>query len=152
MKEYGKVSAVQGKKADVIIQRSAMCGDCGACQIGREKMTMETMADNPVKAKPGELVAVEMNFMSLFQASMIAYGIPLIMLVVGFGLGWILAPNFGTDQILTSFWCGIIFVALTYWVIHLLEKRGYFKGKYHPVITEILPDDYQFPTHSACKN
>lgn len=151
MKEYGVVTAVDGSHATVMIPRYEMCGECHACAVGREKMTTEATADNPVHAASGQRVAVEMEFMNVFTASMIAYGIPLIMLIVGFGIGWLIAPALGWDQMMTSFSLGLILVAVTYLVIHLLEKRGAFKSKYKPTITEILPDDFKIPINS-CKS
>ena len=70
MKEYGTVTAVHGRKAQVTIARSAMCGDCGACQVGRENLTMEASAENQAGAKPGDEVAVEMEFTNVRYLSM----------------------------------------------------------------------------------
>ncbi|MGI6109817.1 MAG: SoxR reducing system RseC family protein [Eubacteriaceae bacterium] len=149
MKEYGTVTAVHGKKADVVIARSAMCGECGACQIGKEHLTMQTTAENNANAHAGQQVAVEMEFTSVMKATAIAYGIPLVMMLVGGAIGWLAAPGLGLDQVLTSFWTGVVFIAAAYLLIHLFEKKGMFNSKYKPVITEIMPDN--FIPEKACE-
>lgn len=143
MQEIGKVLSVSGKKARVLINRHAACGDCGACQIGREKMTMETDADNPIGAKTGEDVLVEMQFVSVLQATAIAYGLPLLALLAGAFAGWAAAPGLGLDQVLTAFFAGLVCVALCYAGIAVCERHGCFHTKYRPVITALAdPDAY----------
>ncbi len=151
MKEYGTVTAVHGRKAQVTIARSAMCGDCGACQVGRENLTMEASAENQAGAKPGDEVAVEMEFTNVMKATGIAYGIPLVMMLIGGALGWIFGPGLGFDQVLASFWTGILFIAVSYIFIKKKKKRGAFKSKYNPVITEIMPENF-IPEKACSKN
>ncbi len=137
MKEIGTVISASGPRAKVLINRHAACGDCGACQVGREKMVMETIAKNPAHAKPGDTVSVEMQFVSVLKASFIAYGLPLLGLLIGSLIGWYAAPGLGMDQVLTSFFSGILLIAVIYGIIALCEKKGLFHTKYDPVITEI---------------
>ena len=99
MEELGKVISVKGNKAKVLINRHAACGECGACQIGKERMTMETLADNKIKAKPGDNVMVYMKFINVIVATSIAYGIPFLFFIFGILAGWFLAPSFNLDQV-----------------------------------------------------
>ena len=52
MKEYGTVTAVHGRKAQVTIARSAMCGDCGACQVGRSHIRGAQAQHSTLRAAP----------------------------------------------------------------------------------------------------
>ncbi len=139
MKEIGVIFENRGKEALVSIQRHAACGDCGACHIGQEKATMETLAQNPIKAQVGETVEVEMEFMSVFKAAFIAYGIPLLVFLIGSVLAYLMVDifNLSLDQVLTSFFSGIILMTVSYFVIQQLDKKGVFRGKYMPIITTI---------------
>ena len=142
MKEIGIVSSIQGNKAKVSIQRSAACGDCGACQVGKEKMTMEAVVVNTVDAKTGDRVEVEMAFKNVMKASFIAYGIPLIMFVLGSVIGTLYTSTVLKDleNPLLSFVLGLVFMAFSYIIIKLLDKKGTFASTYEPHIMTILDD------------
>jgi len=140
MKEIGIVSSTQGMKATVTIQRSAACGDCGACQVGKEKLTMEASAVNVVHAKTGDKVEVEMAFKNVMKASFIAYGLPLIMFVLGCVLGSFYTSNIlgQSENPIFSFLSGLVLMALTYGVIKIFDNKGLFTISYEPRITTIL--------------
>lgn len=138
MDEQGIVISTNGNKARVLINRHAACGDCGACHIGKEKMTMETVADNKIDAKEGEDVLVHMETINVLKATGIAYGFPFLLFVIGLLLGWFLAPIFNLDQVITSFFMGIGLTIISFLVIYFLEKRGIFNTKYKPIIIKIL--------------
>lgn len=139
MKEIGIVFENRGKEALVSIQRHAACGDCGACHIGQEKATMETLAQNPIKAQVGETVEVEMEFVSIFTAAFIAYGIPLLVFLIGSVVAYLMVDIFelSFDQVLASFFSGIVLMTFSYFVIQQLDKKGIFRGKYMPIITTV---------------
>lgn len=141
MQEIGVVTAVLKNEARVQIKRHAACGDCGACQVGKEKMTMETVAQNPAGAKIGERVLVEMETVNVLRATTIMYGFPLLAFLIGCGLGMLLAGVFQTDSVLTPFFSGILLTAVAYGIIRLCEKKGRFSGSYQPVITQIISDE-----------
>src|SRR5690554_3763680 len=88
MREIGHVVSIEGNFAKVVIQRHAACGDCGACQIGQEKMTMEAMVRNPISAKVGQQVEIETETTNILKASFIMYVFPLILFVLGAFLGY----------------------------------------------------------------
>ncbi|MDO4287655.1 MAG: SoxR reducing system RseC family protein [Eubacterium sp.] len=138
MQEYGTVKAIEGRRARVVIKRHAACGDCGACQVGREKMTMETLADNRLGASVGDNVLVSMEFVNVIAATSIMYGIPLLAFLLGCGLGYLAALQFALDTVLVPFFAGIAAIAAAYLGIKAADKRGLFHRKYEPVITEIV--------------
>ncbi|MPW26002.1 sigma E factor regulator [Alkalibaculum sp. M08DMB] len=140
MKEIGIVNSINGNKASVIIQRSAACGDCGACQVGKDRLTMETYAINEINAKAGDKVEVEMAFKNVMKAAIIAYGIPLIMFILGSVLGT-LYTNIILEQPenpIISFLSGLILMAVAYMIIRVFDKRGAFSFTYEPHITTII--------------
>ncbi|MBF7095878.1 SoxR reducing system RseC family protein [Alkalibacter mobilis] len=140
MKEIGVVRSITGKKANVTINRHAACGDCGACSVGKEKMTMEAVAFNGIGAKEGEIVEVEMQFTNIMKASMIAYGIPLVMFVVGAIIGFYFLNemmNLG-DSPMPAFFLGTVMTAMTYVIIKIAEKAGKFSKGYEPQITAVI--------------
>ena len=138
MKEIGIVSGIQGKKAQVIIQRSSACGDCGACQVGKNKLTMETNAVNAVGAQRGDQVEVEMSFVNILKASLILYGIPLIVFILGVFAGNYIPFQNQPDNPLISFLSGLLLMTLSYIVIKIFDQKGVFSVKYEPHITNII--------------
>ncbi|MEG2546900.1 MAG: SoxR reducing system RseC family protein [Eubacterium sp.] len=141
MKEIGTIQTLNGKKATVKIKRHAACGECGACQVGKEKMTMETLARNDINAEIGDEVAVEMEFANVLKATSIMYGIPLIAFILGCGLGYFFAVSLGWDEVIVPFFSGIILTIIMYMVIRAFDKKGKFNSKYEPVITEIVKSE-----------
>lgn len=141
MKEIGVVQKLSGNSATVVIQRHAACGECGACQIGKEKMTMETRAKNQAGAVVGDTVGVEMAFTGVLKATGIMYGIPLVAFILGCALGYLLSGQFGFDPVLAPFFTGLALTVAAYLGIRLADKRGIFQSKYEPVITEIQAEN-----------
>jgi len=143
MKEIGIVRETKGRDALVEINRHSACGDCQMCEVSKDKQTMKTFVKNMVNAQVGDNVAVEMNFSNVFWAVLIMYGIPLVTFLLGCGLGYFLSEPLQIDQVLTAFGTGVLFMVVTYVIIHFYEVRGTFSTKgFSPHITEILaPDD-----------
>ncbi len=136
MREIGTVASIEGKKAKVIIERSAMCGDCGACQVGKDKLTMETTVLNTAKANEGDRVEVEMTFKNVMKASMIAYGIPLACFIIGAVLASLLTGE--VENPIPSFISGLALMVISFIVIKVLDKKGAFNKTYQPQITNII--------------
>lgn len=140
MKELGTVKELNGKNAVVEIKRNSACGDCGACHISKDQSIMLATAKNPINAKSGETVEVEMEFVNLFFAAFIMYGLPLIAFLIGTSFSYflvdVLYPNW--DQVLTSFLTGIFLTVITFLVIRFFDQKGRFKSKYQPIITRVV--------------
>ncbi|KNZ42171.1 SoxR reducing system RseC family protein [Acetobacterium bakii] len=140
MKEVGIVKELRGKTAKVVIKRNTACGDCGACHVSKDQSTMEAIAQNPVGAREGETVEVEMRFASVFKAASIMYGIPLVAFLLGSSLSYFIIFNNGLswDQNLVPFFSGIALMAVAYAGIKYFDKKGIFNSKYQPIITGII--------------
>ena len=140
MKEIGIIIDTKGKIARVQIQRHSACGDCGACHMSKQKSTMEAMAKNPIGAKTGETVEVEMQFASVFKAASIMYGIPLVAFLFGSSITYYLIISLGLnwDQSLVPFFSGIALLAVAYGGIKYFDEKGVFNSKYQSVITAII--------------
>ena len=90
----GLVTALNGGDAKIRFQRGSACAHCGAClTIGESEM--EITLKNSLGAKIGERVAVDLSPKRVVQASLLAYAVPLVLLVGGgvfrqpyCGLGW----------------------------------------------------------------
>ncbi|WP_296561381.1 SoxR reducing system RseC family protein [uncultured Acetobacterium sp.] len=148
MKEIGTVRTLRGNNAEVEIKRNSACGDCGACHVSKDQSVMLTTAKNPVNAKSGETVEVEMQFANVFVAAFIMYGIPLIAFILGSSVAYYLVGslNLRWDQVLTSFFTGISLTVIAYLLIRQVDRQGRFSSKYQPVIVAIVEKKETIPT------
>lgn len=94
----GKVEQVEGKFATVSIERQDMCGECHACEIVGEIKKCTIKCQNLCEGIPGESVEIELENSTFLKATALMYGMPLIGLVGGLGLG-LLAPSSLGEQV-----------------------------------------------------
>jgi len=80
------------------IRESACSGDCHKCSgCGAAKETVLFTANNPIGAKPGELVVVESATGPVLKAAAVLYMLPLILFIAAYlvGMQWGLGGLFG---------------------------------------------------------
>lgn len=92
----GKVEKVEGKIATVSIERQDMCGECHACEIVGEVKKCTIKCQNLCESTLGESVEIELENSTFLKATALMYGMPLIGLLAGLGLG-LLVPS-GLDE------------------------------------------------------
>lgn len=137
MIETGYVIGNTGKQAVVRIQRKKACEHCGMCKKGAEGM--EITLDNPLGAGEGDRVEISMGDRMVLKASVIVYAIPLLFLLIGAALGYIVSPVIGiTERDLAAAVCGIVFTALSYTIVRSIDRQVSAKQEYVPRITRIL--------------
>ena len=101
-----------GTAAVVHIRESACSGDCHKCSgCGAAKETVIFTADNPIGARPGDLVKVESSTAPVLKAAMVLYVLPLVLFFLGYWLGT-LPGTFGTLGGVLGFMLGVVIVVL----------------------------------------
>jgi sigma-E factor negative regulatory protein RseC len=146
MKQTGLVVGLEGDKAKVKMQRHTACGDCGACQVSKNQLTLVLDAENHVGAKTGDFVELDMETVDFLSAVVLIYGIPLVALIVGIFAGYYGMLALGIeDRAAQGFGAviGILGAAMTYVVIKLKEDKLKEKKKYKPTITGIINNEDQ---------
>lgn len=75
--------------AEVIhVRESACSGDCHKCSgCGAAKETLILTANNPIGAKPGELVNVSSQSGPVLLAALVLYILPMVLFFVGYMVG-----------------------------------------------------------------
>ena len=77
-----------GTATVVHVRQSACSGDCHKCSgCGAAKETVIFRADNPLGARPGDLVVVKSETKTVMKAIGIFYVIPLVLFFLGYALG-----------------------------------------------------------------
>jgi len=121
MTEYGEVVRIDGGTAFVKFCRSSACGRCKACGMlsGQNEIVVEV--PNTQDANVGDFVSVQIMTRKAVKASAIAYVFPLIMLILGVVLGWLLSKVWhifdNMDSVMAI--CAIIFVLLSFLLLKI---------------------------------
>jgi len=143
MKEVGRIIEINDDMAKILIVRHIACGNCGACQVGKENLNMILTTENTVGGKPGDLVEIELKTENFLYASFIMYGIPLIGLIIGLIGGYYSGRIFGFDenisQIIAAF-AGILFISISYICIKALDPKIKKMSKFKPVLIRVVND------------
>lgn len=121
MTEYGEVVRIDGAAAYVKFCRTSACGKCKACGMlsGQNEIVVEVA--NTQDARVGDLVCVKITTGKAVKASALAYVFPLIMLILGVLLGWLLSEVWhifeNMDTVMAI--CAIIFVLLSFLLLKI---------------------------------
>ncbi len=141
MKRQGKVIGINNDRARVSLRKHSACGDCGACQIGEENMNMEIDAINTAMAKVGDDVEIDMASPNVLTAAFLAYGLPLISLIIGILISnkiFTLLGLGGKNIEIYSLLCGILLMLISYGYIRLNEEKIKNNSDFVSKITRIL--------------
>jgi sigma-E factor negative regulatory protein RseC len=135
--QEGVVIGVKDGMAQVKTSRHNDCENCGACP-GNSAMVLD--AQNPVGAKPGQRVIVEVKEVNMLKSAFIVYLLPLIAVFVGAILGGFLAEKLGTASLwlqvsggFLAFLCSILYIKYT-------DRNARSNVKMQPTITRILAE------------
>ena len=140
MIKFGQVYEynAETKMADIHFDRPDACKKCGACGSGSQQGTITLKAD----CKVGDWVRVEMPEGRFLEATAIAYVIPLVGLLAGIGLGWLVGA--GKDGwMLMGALAGL---AIAVGILYLVDKRVSGRPEWTPHVTAVyeeLPDEQQ---------
>ncbi len=142
MNRQGKVIACDGNLAKVQLVRHEACDHCNACELGQEESikVIEVEALNPLGAKTGALVEIDMADQNVLVAAFIAYTIPLIVLITTLVLSTTLlnfTPFAGQAEVISAI-LSIAATAITYLVIKKNDHRFKNSGNYLASIVSIV--------------
>ncbi|WHH59628.1 SoxR reducing system RseC family protein [Petroclostridium sp. X23] len=133
MEQIGVVNKAYDNMATVQIKRVSACGGkCGECG-GCENTSHIVEAFNAVGAKTGQIVKMEMKDTKILFAAFMVYIIPLIMLFVGYVIGYTIS----TSELIAG-GIGVILLILSFVVLKIFDRRIEKTDKYRIVITKII--------------
>ena len=114
MLRSGKVVAAENGVLEVCFERPEACAHCGQC--GGQKT--ETFVKIPGSVPVGRWIDVDMPEGQVLKASMLAYVMPLLMLLGGLALGSVLFEK-------EIFWAltGVVCMGASWLILRLIEKR-----------------------------
>ena len=105
-----------GTATVIHIRESACSGDCHKCSgCGAAKEAILLEAENPIGAKPGDLVKVESATGPVLKAAAVMYLLPMILFFVGYAIGD--ALRWG------GAWMGGVFFAVSISIAVLYDRK-----------------------------
>ena len=138
------VDLVDDRTAKFKMQRQSACAKCGKCfgSKSSESQDIVVEVDNELGASIGDYVEVSMEHVNVMKAIGIAYGIPLIGLLIGtIGSYYILQSMVSGPRLeFYSIGIGLLFTGLAYLGIKLKDASIRNSRKYMPTITRIMID------------
>ncbi len=139
--EEGIVTKVDQDRTWVRVRRSSMCEGCktrGACYTLSGDKDMESEVSNPIGARVGDRVVLQISSGSLLKASFLFYMVPVLFLVVGIVLGMKLGSRYGGDPEIFAALTGIAAAALSFLIIKIFSRRFRDNEAYKPEIIKII--------------
>ena len=132
MERIGEITAVKGNWLEVTFCRPTDCGHCHACMGTKKQTTVRVKG----KGNVGDAASVEIPSSTVLQASMLAYGVPLVTLMAGMFLGSALSP---ANQDLGGGIGAIAGLLVGLGILMVTEKGRANNPKWTPVLKQVLP-------------
>lgn len=140
MQEQGIVIRSGGGRAEVRIGRTQSCEGCHGCLHQADGDFMVADVVDRIGTEPGDRVCIETAGPSPVSASLLVFGVPLVLLFAGYAAGAALAPVMGAPQ--ASQGIGIagaaIMFAASFGVLWLVSRRRAARSAAPSVIVEVL--------------
>lgn len=134
MERTGEVKAVDGKWLVIEFCRPADCEKCNACHGGSKVMSLRIKG----QAKVGDKAVVYLPPSAVTQASLIAYAIPAVGLLLGILLGDMLFP---TENSIGGVIGGVIGMGIPALIIFIAERLRKSDPRWTPQLLHIIPAD-----------
>ncbi|MBU4310818.1 SoxR reducing system RseC family protein [bacterium] len=142
MEEEGIVIEIKGNLAQVEIKRKSACGTCRACTLGTGN-TMITEAENPLGARIGQRVKVEISSREILKGAFLIYIFPLLALILGMVLGITITNRLGLKESsqTVGLVLGLVFLVLSFVLIWRYNKKVKDQSTYRSKIIQIIESE-----------
>lgn len=113
--EEGIVVKAENGEIDIELIKSDECEHCTAKLICKPKDDNSNLLhiQDSISVKPGDRVKIAVKGSALFKASLLLYGLPLILLIAGIFIGMSIFDESSTVELL-SFFLSVLILALYY--------------------------------------
>ena len=135
------IEIVDNRTAKMIMQRHSACASCGKCtKLSSECQDLVVEVDNSIGAKEGDKVEVSMESVKVIKATILAYLVPLIFLLVGtiatyYILGII---KFSGPIEVISGVVGLVSTFISYLILRKNDNKFKESRDYIPKVTRII--------------
>lgn len=131
MKRPGEITDVKNGMLLVTFCRPEACQTCGACEGGKRQTRIWVKGNGHV----GDIAVVDMPDSMVIRASLIAYGLPLLFLLLGLVAGTLLFPDNDVAAILGA----LLGLGLSLILLKVTERYRAGQPQWSPEVTQIIP-------------
>lgn len=121
------VNALDGE-IEICFERPEACDHCNACTGQKHETLVKIRGDAPL----GSLVDVEMPEGQVLKASVLAYVLPLTLLILGVALGMTV---FGSE--IAGAILGVALMGVSYGLLRVFEKKSRNDRKWQPYLAAV---------------
>lgn len=133
--QEGIVIELTGEMARVKTSRHNDCENCGACP-GNSAIVLDVR--NPVGAKVGQHVIVEVQEVGMLKAAFIVYVLPLLAIFAGAAMGYFLSDYLNKAALWFEVSGGLIAFVISVIYIKFFDRSARTDAKMQPVIVSII--------------
>ena len=123
MIETGKVIKIKGDRAEVALPPTEGCASCKKCAMGRTGKYMTLAAENPVAARVGDEVMVEVPHRDPLVAASLLFGLPLLGMLAGIIAGTLLERDLDWGSEVPAMVLGAVLLVASFFLVKIREKR-----------------------------
>lgn len=129
MLRTGEITEVQNGMLRISFCRQEACEKCGACD--GNKKTMDLWIEG--EGKVGNIALIDLPESAVVRASVLAYGFPLVLFIIGLILGGVFFPSGEAGTLIGGF----IGLAVSCLIVALTEKKRKEKGHLNPTLVSV---------------
>lgn len=137
------IDIVDSRTAKMIMQRHSACASCGKCsKLSSECQDLVVEVDNSIGAKKGDHVEVSMESVRVLKATLLAYLVPLMFLLVGTILTYYILDliKFSGPTEVISGVVGLICTCISYLLLKKNDDKFKQSRQYIPKVTRIIEE------------
>lgn len=137
------IDIVDNRTAKMIMQRHSACASCGKCsKLSSECQDLVVEVDNSIGAKKGDHVEVSMESVRVLKATLLAYLVPLMFLLVGTILTYYILDliKFSGPTEVISGVVGLICTFISYLLLRKNDDKFKQSRQYIPKVTKIIEE------------
>lgn len=125
MEQIGHVVKIDGDMVQLDVRRTSACGDkCSSCGGGCNIPAMRVKIKNTMGADIGDFVEVRMKTKTLMKSAFLAYILPLVMLILGIGLGTFIFKSIDIGNYeQMGFITGLLFLGISSVILRKIDKK-----------------------------
>lgn len=133
------IKEIENNRVELEVRRPSGWGNCKGCSSSCEVKPHYLTLKNNINAKPGDFVELKAIKKSIMKYITIIYSVPFAFLIMGIVIGNMLFENMKTENYeLLSFGTGMLFLAISFFVIRIIDKKFAKKNESVIVMTRKL--------------
>ncbi len=137
----GIITETSAGRAWIRTTRSKSCDSCvskDSCGEHSKAEEMTVQVENSLDAATGDRVVVGFRTAPLLKIAFTLYIFPIILMIVGAGIGDSIAFGLGIDKSIMSMIVGVLFFTVAFFIIRFINNILAEKKEYQPFLMRLI--------------